>query len=86
LADYQAKLACQEIVGKYQRPKDIHAAIDRELKNRHFDFGPGQRHAMEVDFHAFRHELKKELKQAGIDIGKPPVGIAKRYKDFSQVI
>ena len=39
------------------------AAIDHELNNRHFDFGPGQRHAMEVDFHTFRDELKKELKQ-----------------------
>ena len=84
-ADYQAKLACLEILGKYERPKDMHAAVDYELKNRHFDFGPGQRHAMEVDFHTFREELKKELKKAGVDIGKPPVGNPKRYKDFSRV-
>jgi hypothetical protein len=63
----------------------MHAAVDYELKNRHFDFGPGQRHAMEVDFHTFREELKKELKKAGVDIGKPPVGNPKRYKDFSRV-
>jgi hypothetical protein len=85
LADYQAKLACLEILGKYKRPNDMHAAVDYELKNRHFDFGPGQRHAMEVDFHTFREELKKELKKAGVDIGKPPVGNPKRYKDFSRV-
>jgi hypothetical protein len=40
---------------------------------------------MEVDFHAFRHELKKELKKAGINIGNPPVGNTKRYKDFARV-
>jgi hypothetical protein len=40
---------------------------------------------MEVDFHTFREELKKELKKAGVDIGKPPVGNPKRYKDFSRV-
>jgi hypothetical protein len=85
LADYQAKLACLEILGKYQRPKDMKSAINHELNNRHFDFGPGQRHAMEVDFHTFRDELKKELKRAGINIGNPPVGNAKRYKDFSKV-
>ena len=85
LADYQAKLACLEILGRYKRPRDMHAAVDYELKNRHFDFGPGQRHAMEVDFHTFREELKKELKKAGVDIGKPPVGNPKRYKDFSRV-
>jgi uncharacterized protein YllA (UPF0747 family) len=30
--------------------------------------------------------LKKELTQAGINIGKPPVGNAKRYKDFSKAL
>ena len=85
LADYQAKLACLEILGKYKRPRDMHAAVDHELKNRHFDFGPGQLHAMEVDFHTFREEIKMEIKKAGVDIGKPPVGNPKRYKDFSRV-
>jgi hypothetical protein len=69
-----------EILGKYKRPADIKSAIEYEVKNPHFDFGPGQRHAMEVDFHTFRHELKKELKTAGLDIGRSPAGNAKRYK------
>ena len=80
LADYQAKLATQEILGKYKRPKDMKSAIDHEVKNPHFNFGPGQRHAIEVDYHTFRNELKAELKKAGIDIGKPPAGNKKRYK------
>ena len=80
LADYQAKLATQEILGKYKRPKDMRSAIDYEVKNPHFNFGPGQRHAIEVDYHTFRNELKAELKKAGIDIGKPPAGNKKRYK------
>ena len=80
LADYQAKLATQEILGKYKRPKDMKSAIDHEVKNPHFDFGPGQRHAIEVDYHTFRNELKAELKKAGVDIGKPPAGNKKKYK------
>ena len=80
LADYQAKLATQEILGKYKRPKDMRSAIDYEVNNPHFNFGPGQRHAIEVDYHTFRNELKAELKKAGIDIGKPPAGNKKRYK------
>ena len=80
LADYQAKLATQEILGKYKRPKDMKSAIDHEVKNPHFNFGPGQRHAIEVDYHTFRNELKAELKKAGIDIGKPPTGNKKKYK------
>jgi hypothetical protein len=80
LADYQAKLATLEILGKYKRPKDMKSAIDHEVKNPHFDFGPGQRHAIEVDYHTFRNELKAELKKAGVDIGKPPAGNKKKYK------
>jgi hypothetical protein len=83
LADYQGKLACMEILGRYTRPKDMRSAIEHEVKNPHFDFGPGQRHAMEVDYHTFRHELKKELKKAGIDIGKSPAGNKKLYKSFA---
>jgi hypothetical protein len=35
---------------------------------------------MEVDFHTFRHELKKELKTAGLDIGRSPAANKKQYK------
>jgi Flavin-binding monooxygenase-like len=38
LADYQAKLACSEIVGKYQRPHNLKAAIQDEIDHPHFDF------------------------------------------------
>ena len=85
LADYQAKLACLEILGKYERPRDIAARIRNEVEHPHFDFGPGQRHAMEVDYHTFRKELKEELKKAGVDIGKPPAGNKKLYKSFARV-
>lgn len=80
MADYQARLACAEITGQYQRPKDMHAAIQHELAHPHFDFELAQRHAVEVDYHLFRDELKAELKSAGIDIGKPPMGMASQYK------
>ena len=85
LADYQAKLACLEILGKYERPRDIAARIKNEVEHPHFDFGPGQRHAMEVDYHTFRKELKEELKKAGVDIGKSPAGNKKLYKSFARV-
>ena len=80
LADYQAKLACLEILGKYQRPSDMKAAIQYEIEHPHFDFEAGQRHAVEVDYHSFRTDLKGELHKAGVDIGKPPMGIKSRYK------
>ena len=83
LADYQAKLATLEILGKYQRPTDMKTAIKKEIENPHFDFGPGQRHAMEVDFHTFRGELRRELKKAGVNIGRPPAGNKKLYKSYA---
>lgn len=84
MADYQAKLACAEISGRYQRPLDIKAAIDHELAHPHLKFEGGGRHSTEVDYHKFREDLKTELGKAGIDIGKPPAGIRGRYKHFRQ--
>ena len=83
LADYQARLATLEILGKYKRPRDMKAAIHHEVSHPHFDFGPGQRHAIEVDYHTFRSELRKELKKAGLEIGAAPAGNRKRYKTFA---
>lgn len=80
LADYQAQLACAEIRGAYTRPADMQAAIQYETDHPHFKFGGGLRHSTEVDYHAFRNELKAELKKAGIDIGAPPRGVASKYK------
>jgi hypothetical protein len=78
LADYQAKLAVAEIKGAYKRPSNIQAKIKKEIEKPHFNFGPGQRHAMEVDYHTFRKELGKELATTGFKIGRPPAG--KNYK------
>ena len=78
LADYQAKLAVAEIKGNYKRPTNIQARIKKEIEKPHFNFGPGQRHAMEVDYHTFRKELGKELATTGFKIGRPPAG--KNYK------
>jgi hypothetical protein len=80
LADYQALLACQEILGKYKRPRNMGAAIQHEIDHPHFNFSREPRHSTQVDYHAFRKELKAELKKAGIDIGAPPQGVPSRYK------
>jgi len=82
MADYQAKLACQEILGNYHRPSDMRAAIREELAHPHMDFDTGSRHSTEVDYQSFRRDLKKELARAGIDIGKAPAGKPGRYKHF----
>ena len=82
LADYQAKLACAEIRGRYRRPADLPSAIRRENDRSPFAQALGLRHSTEVDYHAFRDVLKAELAQAGIDIGRPPLGVPSRYKSF----
>jgi hypothetical protein len=80
LADYQAKLACAEIAGKYHRPDNLKAAIQDEIDHPHFAFTGGSRHSVEVDYHGFRKDLGRELQKAGISIGNPPQGIKSRYK------
>lgn len=68
MSDFQAKLACQEISGKYKRPADLKAAIQYEIDHPHYDFDGGQRHAVEVDYNEFRKELVQDLKTTGIII------------------
>lgn len=80
LADHQAALACAEIRGRYQRPADLHRAIQHEMAHPHFPFEGGQRHAVEVDYHRFRRELATELRRAGIEIGRPPRGRPGHYR------
>jgi cation diffusion facilitator CzcD-associated flavoprotein CzcO len=80
LADYQAKLACAEIAGKYQRPANLKELIQEEVNQLQAAFAGGGRHSTEVDYSGLRTDLGRELKKAGIDIGKPPQGIKSRYK------
>lgn len=65
LADYQAKLACLDVLGRYRRPKDMKAAIEHERRNPHFKFVETPRHSTEVDYADFRKDLFAELKKAG---------------------
>ena len=65
LADYQARLAALELLGRYRRPADMKAAIEHERRNPHFKFIETPRHSTEVDYADFRRDLFAELKKAG---------------------
>lgn len=78
LADYQAMLACQEILGNYRRPVDLHAAIQKERQRPHSRFIAAPRHSTEVDYHKFRAELLYELGKCGMK--------ARRQKAASKLI
>jgi Flavin-binding monooxygenase-like len=80
LADYQARLACLEILGRYKRPADMEQAILREIAHPHVDYQSGLRHSVEVDYRRYRQEMREDLRGAGVDIGKPPAGRKDRYK------
>ena len=77
----QARLACEELLGNYERPADIRAAIKFEMEHPHFKFRRELRHSTEVDYHRFREELRRELKKAEVEIGAPPKGVPSRYKN-----
>ena len=64
LADHQARIAALQISGRLQRPSDIDVRIRHEVAHPHHRFDPSPRHALEVDYHAFRRELMDELAAA----------------------
>jgi cation diffusion facilitator CzcD-associated flavoprotein CzcO len=66
LADYQARIAALQISGRLKRPADIATRIRHEVAHPRYRFDPSPRHAMEVDYHAFRRELMRELAPAGV--------------------
>jgi hypothetical protein len=72
LADMQARLALENIQGRWQRPSNMQAAIQHEMDHPHYDFERAPRHSTQVDYHRFRAELKRELGKAGVAIGKAP--------------
>ena len=77
LADHQAKLACAEIQGRYQRPRDMPAAIAHELAHPHYRWEAAPRHSTEVDYHMFRRELLAELaSREAFGRGADPVEVA----------
>jgi cation diffusion facilitator CzcD-associated flavoprotein CzcO len=61
LADYQSRIAALQIRGRLTRPPDIDARIRHEVTHPHHRFDRSPRHAIEVDYHAFRRELMREL-------------------------
>jgi cation diffusion facilitator CzcD-associated flavoprotein CzcO len=64
LADYQARIAALQITGRLSPPADIGARIHHEpAGQRRLDRIPPR--AIEVDYHAFRRALERELASAG---------------------
>jgi cation diffusion facilitator CzcD-associated flavoprotein CzcO len=64
LADYQARIAALQIAARLERPADIDARIDDEIRSPHWHFEATPRHAIQVDGHEFRRALFKELGRA----------------------
>ena len=64
LADYQARIAALQLSGRLRRPADLAARIRHEIAHQQVRFDPSPRHAIEVDYHAFRRELMDELAAA----------------------
>jgi hypothetical protein len=64
LADYQARIVALQLSGRLQRPADLAARIHHEIDHPDHRFDPSPRHAIEVDYHAFRRQLLDELAAA----------------------
>ncbi|CDZ77382.1 FAD-containing monooxygenase EthA [Legionella massiliensis] len=76
LADYQAKIAAGIIAGRLERPANLPAKIDKEMKKSSSRYKEAIRHALEVDYLGFRKELLRELKKGRYSQNK--------FKDYAQ--
>ena len=63
-AELQSKLIARQLVGKWQRPANVPALIEKELRNPDFRQLKTERHTITVDYYRFRKRLIKALKQS----------------------
>jgi hypothetical protein len=61
LADLQARIVAQEILGRWHRPSDMESRIRHRIEHPYYRWAKSPRHALEVDYHAYRRELAGEL-------------------------
>lgn len=61
LADLQAKLAANAIVGNYRRPSDMRERIRREVEHRARYYIKSPRHTIEVEYFPFRDALLRDI-------------------------
>ena len=64
LADYQSELVAHAISGKWQRPDDMAARIERDHTEEARRFEPSTRHAVEVDYHEYQRLMEAQLSVA----------------------
>jgi cation diffusion facilitator CzcD-associated flavoprotein CzcO len=61
LADLQGQLVANKVVGSYRLPSDLEARIAEENSHVARTFMSTPRHSIEVDYYAFRRELRREV-------------------------
>jgi len=61
LSDLQARLVAREISGRWQRPQDMAARIQRQAERPLYSWAKTPRHSIEVDYHLYRKQLIAEL-------------------------
>ncbi len=62
LADHQAKLASCYLKRSITKPISLHKKIEQQLRKRDARYHASSRHALEVDYHQFRQQLLREIK------------------------
>jgi hypothetical protein len=61
LAELQARLVANHIVGNYRLPADLQRRIAREVDTIRHTFVQTPRHSIEVDYHPFQERLLREM-------------------------
>jgi hypothetical protein len=61
LSDYQAKLAANYVMGRWAMPSNIQALAERDADYIQKEFLPRKRHAIEVHYHPFLRQLRRQI-------------------------
>jgi hypothetical protein len=64
LADLQSRLVARLVTGRYALPPDVEARIAADNRETARDYLSTPRHTLEVDYHAYRRRLLREIPAA----------------------
>lgn len=60
-AELQAKIVARQLAGKWKRPHNTEALVNKELHNPHYQQLNTPRHTITVDYHLFKKQLLDQL-------------------------
>lgn len=72
-AELQAKLIAQQLTGRWKRPDNLRALVEKEVNQPHYRQLNTPRHTITVDYYVYERELHRQLAKANERTAADPV-------------